>query len=83
VIDDTVEERLDALEATVAELREDLRVLVNRDVPLLKGTVRAIVDEEIESAEEFPDVGRAFGRRSWIFTPCPASRAAAERACSR
>jgi len=45
------------------ELREDLRVVVNRDVPLLKGTARAIVDEEIESAEDFPDAARAFGTR--------------------
>lgn len=45
------------------ELREDRRVVVNRDVPLLKRTVQAIVDDEIESAEEFPDARRAFGRR--------------------
>jgi len=63
VIDDAVEERLEALDAAVEELCEDLRVVVNRDVPLLKGTVRAIVDEDVESVEDFPDAGCAFGRR--------------------
>jgi hypothetical protein len=63
VIDDAVEERLETPDAAVEELCEDLRVVVNRDVPLVKGTVRAIVDDAVESAEEAPNVGRAFGGR--------------------
>jgi hypothetical protein len=61
--EDGVEERLAALEETVTELREDLWVVVHRDIPLLKGTVRAMVDAEIQSAEDFPEAGRAFGDR--------------------
>jgi hypothetical protein len=34
-----------------------------RDIPLLKGTVRAIISAEIDSLEELPAAGRAFGRR--------------------
>lgn len=63
--DDTeaVEERLDDLEATVGELREEVRVAVHRDIPLLKGTVRAMIDGEIETPEDFPAAGRGFAAR--------------------
>lgn len=40
---ETVAERLESLEATVAELFERVDELANRDLPLLKGTVRAMV----------------------------------------
>jgi len=63
VADDAVGKRLEALDAAVAELREDRRVVVNRVVLPLKGTAWAIVDVEIESAEHVPDAGRALGRR--------------------
>lgn len=60
---ETVAERLDALEATVGDLREEVRVAVHRDIPLLKGTVRAMIDGEIETMEDFPAAGRAFETR--------------------
>ena len=58
----TLAERVSALEATVAELDTQLDGTVNRDVPLLKGTVRAIVNTEIDDIGELPDAGRAFNR---------------------
>lgn len=59
----TLRERISALEETVAELEGQLDGTVNRDVPLLKGTVRAIVDAEIDEIGELPDAGRAFHRQ--------------------
>ncbi|MEF8906193.1 MAG: hypothetical protein V5A29_20085, partial [Haloarculaceae archaeon] len=56
-------ERVSALEETVAELKAKLDGTVVRDVSLLKGTVRAIVDAEIDDIGEFPDAGRAFNRQ--------------------
>ncbi|WP_255196515.1 hypothetical protein [Halorarius litoreus] len=53
-------ERVADLEATVAELSDRLSGAVNRDIPLLKGTVRAVVDAEIDEIGELPDAGRAF-----------------------
>jgi hypothetical protein len=46
VTDETCEEmeaRLVSLERLVEELREAVTAVTNRDVPLLKGTVRTIV----------------------------------------
>ncbi|MEF8825338.1 MAG: hypothetical protein V5A27_03210 [Halapricum sp.] len=56
-------ERVAALEATVAELREAVTTATNRDLPLLKGTLRALAEEEVESLDELPDVGRALNDR--------------------
>lgn len=55
-------ERLAALEERVDALASTLETATNRDIPLLKGTVRSIVDADIETIEEFPAAGRAFGR---------------------
>ena len=59
----TLRERVAALEATMAELETQLDSVVDRDVPLLKGTVRAVVDAEIDDLGELPDAGRAFHRQ--------------------
>lgn len=58
-----LEARLNALEREVASLREELATLANRDIPLLKGTFRAIMDGEIESMDELPDAGQTFNQR--------------------
>lgn len=58
----TLRERVAALEATVTELEAQLDGTVNRDVPLLKGTVRGVVDAEIDDLGALPDAGRAFNR---------------------
>ncbi len=58
--EETLQERVAALEATVAELRESLDRATNGDIPLLKGTVRAITDADIDELRELPDAGRAF-----------------------
>lgn len=58
-----VVERLAALKATVAELREEVTMVTNRDLPLLKGTVRAMTDGDIDTVEELPDAGRAISEQ--------------------
>jgi hypothetical protein len=55
-------ERVATLETTVAELCDRLDAATNRDIPLLKGTVRAIVNAEIDNIGELPDAGREFHR---------------------
>lgn len=61
--DEALRERVAALEATVAELRASLDQAVDRDIPLLKGTVRAAIDAEIDEIEELPEAGHAFAER--------------------
>jgi hypothetical protein len=64
--EETLQERVAALEAGVAEVSDRLDRVVNRDIPLLKGTVRAAVDADIDDIGELPDAGRSFNR--WIGT---------------
>lgn len=61
--EDSLEARVTALEETVADLSERVDTATNRDVPLLKGTVRAVLDAEIDDIGELPDAGRAFNRQ--------------------
>jgi tetrahydromethanopterin S-methyltransferase subunit G len=61
--DDSLEERLTALETTVAEVREQFDRAMNRDIPLLKGTVRAAINAEIDDIGKLPDAGRTFNRQ--------------------
>ena len=56
------QERVSALEELVAELAAQLNGTVDREIPLLKGTVRALVDAEIDEIGELPDAGQAFSR---------------------
>ena len=60
--EEALRERVGELEATVATLEERLGTAMNRDIPLLKGTVRAIVDADIDEIGELPDAGRSFHR---------------------
>ena len=55
--------RVAALEEVVAELQDEIRTAVHRDLPLLKGTVRGMAHTDIETVHEFPDAGRAVGER--------------------
>jgi tetrahydromethanopterin S-methyltransferase subunit G len=55
--EETLQERVAALEAGVAEVSDRLDRVVNRDIPLLKGTVRAAVDADIDDIGELPDAG--------------------------
>ncbi|WP_115864077.1 hypothetical protein [Halorussus litoreus] len=55
-----LEARLAALGRDVATLREDLSTVVNRDVPVLKGTIRQISGIDIDTVGDLPDAGRAF-----------------------
>lgn len=60
--EESIDERVAALEATVACLQERLDTATNRDIPLLKGTIRAVVDAEIDDIGDLPDAGRKFHR---------------------
>ncbi len=60
----SVDERLRELEARLDALAGDLEAATNRDIPLLKGTIRSMMDAEIDSAEELPDAGKVFGQRA-------------------
>ena len=56
-------ERVAELETALAELREEVAVAKNRDIPLLKGTLRRVVGAEGDSIDELPDGGRALRRQ--------------------
>lgn len=56
-------ERVAALERSLEAVQTELRDATNRDIPLLKGTLRAIMATEIDTIDEFPAAGRAFGQR--------------------
>lgn len=55
--------RLAALEREVAALREAVATMQNKDIPLLKGTVRTITGADIETVDELPDAGHTFNQR--------------------
>lgn len=61
--EESLQERVATLEATVAELRECLDCAVNRDIPLLKGTVRAAIHAEIDDIGDLPEAGHDFNER--------------------
>lgn len=61
--EETLQERVATLEATVTELSERLDRATDHDIPLLKGTVRAILDADIDEIAELPDAGRGFNQR--------------------
>lgn len=60
--EERLRERVAELEETVATLAQRLDTAMNRDIPLLKGTVRAMVDADIDEIGELPDAGRSFHR---------------------
>ena len=58
---DELADRVAALEAAVDRLEAQMQAATNRDIPVLKGTIRAMIDEPIDSVDEFPRAGRRFG----------------------
>jgi hypothetical protein len=63
VTDEDLRERVAALETSVAEVRASLDQAVDRDIPLLKGTVRAAIDAEIDEIGDLPNAGHAFAEQ--------------------
>ncbi|WP_348611670.1 hypothetical protein [Halobaculum rarum] len=60
---DSLRARVDALERQLAAMQAALETATNRDLPLLKGTIRSLVATDVETIDEFPMVGAAFGER--------------------
>lgn len=60
---DDLAARVAALEDTVAKLEAQLAGATNRDLPLLKGTVRVMLDGDVGELTDLPDAGRAFQQR--------------------
>jgi hypothetical protein len=63
VTDHSLEDRVTALKRTVDEVRKQLDRAMNRDIPLLKGAVRAAIDADIDDIGELPDAGRTFNQQ--------------------
>jgi hypothetical protein len=57
-----LDNRLSAVEETLEAMRADLQIARDRDIPLLKGTVRAILSTEIETINELPAAGAELGQ---------------------
>jgi hypothetical protein len=57
---DRLDERLEAVEWALEDLRLDLKTVTNRDVPLLTGTIRALLGADIDTLDDLPAAGRAF-----------------------
>ena len=55
-----VVDRVDALERDVAALRDKVATAIDRDIPLLKASVRTITAADIDTIEELPDAGTMF-----------------------
>jgi len=60
---DEIKERLAVVEGRLDAIQREVQTATNRDIPLLKGTIRSIVAAEIETIDELPAAGRAFGQQ--------------------
>lgn len=60
---DGLRERIGKLEQQLESLQAEVQTATNRDIPLLKGTVRSMLNRGVETVDEFPAAGRAFGQR--------------------
>jgi hypothetical protein len=56
--DESLADRVAALERQVSTLESELRPLVNHDLPLVIGAVRALVDEDISELDGLPAAAR-------------------------
>lgn len=56
-------ERVAALEDQMNRLETQVAAAVDRDIPLLKGTIRGVVGDDIDSLDELPAAGRTFHER--------------------
>lgn len=60
---DEIRRRVAALEDEVETLREEVAAITRKDLPLLKATLRAMADADIEAIDELPTAGRSFRRQ--------------------
>jgi hypothetical protein len=60
---DEIAERLAVIEQRLDAIQQELEIATNRDIPLLKGTIRGIVATEIDTIDELPAAGRTFGEQ--------------------
>lgn len=58
-----IKARLDALEHEINLLQQEVATMANRDVPLLKGTLRELTASDIDTIAEFPDAAEVFHQR--------------------
>jgi len=61
---EALQERLAAHEASVEQLEATMATVTNRDVPLLKGTLRTILGAEMETLGDLVGASRQF-REDW------------------
>lgn len=57
---DELKARLAAIERRLEAIHQEVETATNRDIPLLKGTVWAMIGAEVETIDELPAAGRAF-----------------------
>ncbi|MDL0118511.1 hypothetical protein PNQ29_03270 [Halobacterium salinarum] len=56
-------DRMAALERQLAAVQTELQTTTNHDLPLLKGTLRSLLDVDGESVAEFPAAGHTLGQQ--------------------
>jgi hypothetical protein len=60
---DEIVEQLTVIKQRLDAIQQELETATNRDIPLLKGTIRGIITAEIETIDELPAAGRTFGEQ--------------------
>lgn len=58
-----IRDRVAALERQLATIQTELQTVTSHDLPLLKGTLRSLLDAEVGAVDEFPAAGHAFGQQ--------------------
>jgi len=61
--DERICDRVAALERQLAAMQTELQTTTNHDLPLLKGTLRSLLDVNGESVAEFPAAGHTLGQQ--------------------
>lgn len=59
---DELRRRVAVLEDEVETVREEVAAVTRKDLPLLKATLRMMIDVDIEAIDELPTAGRSFHR---------------------
>lgn len=57
-----IRDELAALQRQLDAIQTELETATNRDIPLLKGTIKSLMDAEPETGAELPAAGRKFGQ---------------------
>jgi len=60
---ESVHERVAVIERQLATIQSELQTVTSHDLPLLKGTLRSILNTEVGTIDEFPAAGHAFGQQ--------------------